>query len=198
MGNSQLSAAKKAKNDEFYTRMTDIEHELVHYRDHFKGKVVLCNCDDPFESNFFRYFALNFNHLGLKRLIATCYSGSPIADGEYQPALQALLQSRQITAIVCYNDLLAVDCYHFFAQIGVRVPEDVSVCGFDGLPLSDFFLPQLTTVRQSADELADHGARLLLESIEHPGTVRHEVIPFSLAKRESVRPLPPDITQQKA
>lgn len=52
MGNSQLSAAKKAKNDEFYTRMTDIEHELVHYKEHFRDKVVLCNCDDPFESNF--------------------------------------------------------------------------------------------------------------------------------------------------
>ena len=87
MDNSQLSAAKKAKNDEFYTRMTDIEHELVHYRKHFKGKVVLCNCDDPFESNFFKYFALNFNPLGLKKLIATCYSGSPIAGGEYQPSL---------------------------------------------------------------------------------------------------------------
>lgn len=87
MGNSQLSAAKKAKNDEFYTRMTDIEHELVHYRKHFKGKVVLCNCDDPFESNFFKYFALNFNPLGLKKLIATCYSGSPIAGGECQPSL---------------------------------------------------------------------------------------------------------------
>lgn len=87
MGNSQLSAAKKAKNDEFYTRMTDIEHELVHYRKHFKSKVVLCNCDDPFESNFFKYFALNFNPLGLKKLIATCYSGSPIAGGEYQPSL---------------------------------------------------------------------------------------------------------------
>lgn len=87
MGNSQLSAAKKAKNDEFYTRMTDIEHELVHYKEHFKDKVVLCNCDDPFESNFFKYFALNFNHLGLKKLIATCYSGSPIAGGEYQPSL---------------------------------------------------------------------------------------------------------------
>lgn len=87
MGNSQLSAAKRAKNDEFYTRMTDIEHELVHYKDHFRDKVVLCNCDDPFESNFFKYFALNFNHLGLRKLIATCYSGSPIAGGEYQPSL---------------------------------------------------------------------------------------------------------------
>ena len=87
MGNTNLTAAKKAKNDEFYTRMTDIEHELVHYKDHFKDKVVLCNCDDPFESNFFKYFALNFNHFGLKKLIATCYSGSPIAGGEYQPSL---------------------------------------------------------------------------------------------------------------
>lgn len=88
MGDSQLSAAKKAKNDEFHTRMTDIEHELVHYKDHFKGKVALCNCDDPFESNFFEYFALNFNHLGLKRLTAACHSGSPIAGGEwYQPSL---------------------------------------------------------------------------------------------------------------
>ena len=87
MGNSQLSAAKKAKNDEFYTRMTDIEHELVHYRKHFKGKVVLCNCDDPYESNFFKYFALNFNHLGLRKLIATSYCGSPVAGGEYQPSL---------------------------------------------------------------------------------------------------------------
>lgn len=87
MGNSQLSAAKKAKNDEFYTQLTDIEKELRHYRRHFCGATVLCNCDDPFESNFFKYFVLNFNRLGLKKLIATCYSGSPIAGGEYQPSL---------------------------------------------------------------------------------------------------------------
>ena len=87
MGNNQLSAAKKAKNDEFYTRMPDIENELRHYADHFEGKVVLCNCDDPYESNFFKYFALNFNHLGLRKLIATSYCGSPVAGGEYQPSL---------------------------------------------------------------------------------------------------------------
>lgn len=87
MGNNQLSAAKKAKNDEFYTRMPDIENELRHYSEHFKGRTVLCNCDDPYESNFFRYFALNFNHLGLKKLMATSYCGSPIAGAEYQPSL---------------------------------------------------------------------------------------------------------------
>ena len=70
--------AKKAKKDEFYTQLVDIEHELRHYKKHFAGKVVLCNCDDPYESNFFKYFALNFKYLGLKKLIATCYATSPV------------------------------------------------------------------------------------------------------------------------
>ena len=57
MGNANLTSAKRAKNDEFYTRMPDIENELRHYSEHFKGRTVLCNCDDPYESNFFRYTA---------------------------------------------------------------------------------------------------------------------------------------------
>lgn len=79
-GNASLNRANAAKQDEFYTQLTDIEKELRHYRKHFQGKTVLCNCDDPYESNFFKYFALNFNRLGLKKLIATCYAGSPIAN----------------------------------------------------------------------------------------------------------------------
>lgn len=74
-----LEQARAAKKDEFYTQLTDIEKEMRYYRKHFKGKTVLCNCDDPFESNFFKYFVLNFNRLGLKKLIATCYATSPIA-----------------------------------------------------------------------------------------------------------------------
>ena len=77
--NTALSKAKSAKQDEFYTQLSDIETELRHYRDQLRGKVVLCNCDDPYESNFFSYFALHFNALGLKKLIATCYDGSSIA-----------------------------------------------------------------------------------------------------------------------
>ena len=77
-GNKSLNAAAAAKQDEFYTQLTDIEKELRHYRKHFTGKTVLCNCDDPFESNFFKYFVLNFNKLKLRKLIATCYAGSPI------------------------------------------------------------------------------------------------------------------------
>lgn len=79
MGNANLKNAKKNKNDEFYTQLSDIEKELSHYEDFFKGKVVFCNCDDPYESNFFKYFASNFNFFGLKKLIATCYCGSPVS-----------------------------------------------------------------------------------------------------------------------
>ena len=78
-GNRKLNSAKTARKDEVYTQLSDIEKELRHYKKHFHGKTVFCNCDDPFESNFFKYFVLNFNRLGLKKLIATCYTGSPIA-----------------------------------------------------------------------------------------------------------------------
>lgn len=71
--NELLQKAKKQKNDEFYTQLTDIERELQHYESHFKGKVVYCNCDDPLTSNFFRYFVSNFKALGLKKVIASCY-----------------------------------------------------------------------------------------------------------------------------
>lgn len=74
--NTNLHSAKKAKNDEFYTQLTDIEKEMRHYKDFFKGKVVYCNCDDARESNFFKYFSLNFEHLGLKKLITTGYKES--------------------------------------------------------------------------------------------------------------------------
>ena len=71
--NSNLSSAKSAKNDEFYTQLADIENELRHYREHFRGKVVFLNCDDPAESNFWKYFSLSFEHLGLRSVIATHY-----------------------------------------------------------------------------------------------------------------------------
>ena len=77
-GNKDLNAAAQAKKDEFYTQLTDIEKEMRYYRKHFAGKTVLCNCDDPFESNFFKYFAAKFNDLELKKLITTSYADSPI------------------------------------------------------------------------------------------------------------------------
>ena len=82
--NADLNKAAKAKKDEFYTQLTDIEKEMRYYRDFFRSKIVLCNCDDPFESNFFKYFAMNFNSLELKKLIATCYATSPVAGEEFE------------------------------------------------------------------------------------------------------------------
>ncbi len=76
--NKNLHKASKAKKDEFYTQLVDIERELKHYKEHFKNKVVYCNCDDPRVSNFFHYFSYNFEKLGLKKLIATCYKNQQI------------------------------------------------------------------------------------------------------------------------
>ena len=80
--NRNLHKANREKKDEFYTQIIDIENELKHYKDQFRGKVVFCNCDDPYESNFFKYFANNFNYLGLKKLITTSYVTSPIVGSQ--------------------------------------------------------------------------------------------------------------------
>jgi len=82
MATKTFDKAKKNKADEFYTQLPDIEEELRRYKEQFRGKVVLCNCDAPYESNFFKYFALLFRVLELKKLIATCYIGSPIANSQ--------------------------------------------------------------------------------------------------------------------
>ncbi len=87
MATETLQQAKLNKADEFYTQIADIEAEMHHYSGQFRGKVILCNCDDPYESNFFKYFALNFNQFGLKKLIATSYTDSPVA-GEQLPLFE--------------------------------------------------------------------------------------------------------------
>ncbi len=99
--NQNLNQALKAKQDEFYTQLTDIEHELKHYKEFFRGKTVFCNCDDPYESSFLQYFLMNFNEkaLGLKKLITTSYNGSPIMgtqltipfENEFKPAYKAVI-----------------------------------------------------------------------------------------------------------
>ena len=111
MAHATLNSAKEAKKDEFYTLLGDISKELKFYKPYFKDKVVLCNCDDPYESNFFKYFALKFNQLGLKKLIATCYDGSPIA-GDELPLLFEIEETEpkkiaykvEITEVADYNN----------------------------------------------------------------------------------------------
>lgn len=111
-GNARLQQARRNKKDEFYTQLSDIEEELKHYRSFFNGKTVFCNCDDPYESNFFKYFALNFNALGLKKLIATCYSASPVMGLEL-PLFDRMNGKKaykiEITEVVDANNDGAVD-----------------------------------------------------------------------------------------
>ena len=114
-GNANLQKANKAKKDEFYTQLVDIEAELRHYKDHFKDKIVFCNCDDPYESNFFKYFAMNFNFLGLKKLIATCYDASPVAGdelplfNEVNGSIQKRAYKIEITEVIDINGDGAID-----------------------------------------------------------------------------------------
>lgn len=119
MATKLMDLAKRNKSDEFYTQLVDIEKELKHYKEHFSGKVVFCNCDDPYESNFFKYFAMNFNHLGLKKLICTCYDSSPIAY-EQMSLFDDMVQMRfdfadrraykiEINEVIDYNGDGAVD-----------------------------------------------------------------------------------------
>lgn len=118
VSNKSLSSAQAAKRDEWYTQLVDIENELRRYRSQLEGKVVLCNCDDPYESNFFKYFAMNFNHLGIKKLIATSYVGSPIMGSQLPlfgaPAMRDAEPSRQaykleVTEVIDHNEDGAVD-----------------------------------------------------------------------------------------
>ena len=111
--NAALTAAKRAKKDEFYTQRVDIENELRHYKAHFKGKVVLCNCDDPRQSEFFKYFVENFEKLGLKRLIATCYKSQDVdlfSQGDCERAICQVYEGDKNGNMVLDDD-----------EVGVRV-----------------------------------------------------------------------------
>ena len=108
---ADLTLAKKRKKDEFYTQLVDIENELRHYKAHFKGKVVLCNCDDPRRSNFFKYFADNFEKLQLKRLIATCYKSQDVdlfSQGDCERAICQIYEGDRNGNLVLDDDEVCV------------------------------------------------------------------------------------------
>lgn len=117
MRKQDLQKAKESKQDEFYTQLVDIELELKNYKDFFRNKIVFCNCDDPFESNFFKYFAANFNYLGLKKLITTCYDGSPVAGeqldlfSDFSNETVKKAYKLEITEVKDYNNDGATDLY---------------------------------------------------------------------------------------
>ena len=152
MANKNLNAAKTAKKDEFYTQLSDIERELQHYWKHFRGKTVLCNCDDPYESNFFKYFALRFNQLGLKKLICTCYNGSPMQgnelvfrfdDADSEP--QKVAYKMEVTEVKDMNGDGAVD----LSDVRYLLMNDKNVMSI--LQTGDFRSPECVALLKEAD-----------------------------------------------
>lgn len=126
MKNENLHKAKVAKNDEFYTRLQDIENELRHYRNHFKGKVVYCNCDDARESNFFKYFSLSFEFLGLKKLITTGYkeNGKGVAlvyEGDKNGNRNVDDEEINVTELNGNGDFRSEECIEFLKEADIVV-----------------------------------------------------------------------------
>ena len=164
--NKALQRAAKAQQDEFYTSMDDIAAELHHYKQHFRGKKILCNCDDPYESKFFKYFAINFNDFGLAKLTATCYSGSPIAHRQltlpfYQPETPPQIRKpycAQITDLQDYNGDTATDYldieYMLKHNVGARVWELESN--------GDFRSPECVELLKDADIVVTNPPHSLL------------------------------------
>ena len=120
--NSNLLKAKTAKNDEFYTQLTDIEKELKHYKEHFKGKTIFCNCDDPKRSNFWKYFHSNFKHLGLKKLIATHYRETePTYKIEYTGEDDNNCEIGEITPLENNGDFRSPECIDLLKEADIVV-----------------------------------------------------------------------------
>lgn len=120
--NDSLHKASKEKNDEFYTQISDIENELKHYKKHFKNKIVFCNCDDPEWSNFWKYFHLNFEYLGLKKLITTHYDASePTYMMEYEGGNDADTSVGKITPLKQNGDFRSPECIELLKSADIVV-----------------------------------------------------------------------------
>ena len=147
---TNLNSAKNAKNDEFYTQMGDIENELRHYKDHFRDKVVYCNCDHPRKSNFVKYFRVNFQSLGLKKLIASCYrNNQPDLFSEYhwEPAIWMEYTGKQmdIKSLRENGDFRSAECIELLKQSDIVVTN-----------------PPFSLFREYVTQLMEHDKKFLI------------------------------------
>ena len=165
MKNENLHKAKVAKNDEFYTRLQDIENELRHYRNHFKGKVVYCNCDDARESNFFKYFSLNFEFLGLKKLITTGYkeNGKGVAlvyEGDKNGNRNVDDEEINVTELNGNGDFRSEECIEFLKEADIVVTN-----------------PPFSCFRQYVAQLMQYGKKFLIIGNKNAITYK-EIFPY--------------------
>lgn len=163
--NNNLTRAKKAKQDEFYTQLSDIENELRYYKPFFRGKVVYCNCDDARESNFFRYFSLNFEHLGLKKLIATGYKedGKGVAliyEGDKNGNRRVDDEEITITELNGNGDFRSAECIEFLKQADVVVTN-----------------PPFSLFREYVAQLMEYGKHFLIIGNTN-GITYKEIFPY--------------------
>ena len=165
MKNENLHKAKVAKNDEFYTRLQDIENELRHYRNHFKGKVVYCNCDDARESNFFKYFSLSFEFLGLKKLIATGYkeNGKGVAlvyEGDKNGNRNVDDEEISVTELNGNGDFRSEECIEFLKEADIVVTN-----------------PPFSLFREYVAQLMQYGKKFLIIGNKNAITYK-EIFPY--------------------
>lgn len=170
MANANLTNAKKAKCDEFYTQLTDIEKEMRHYKDFFKGKVVYCNCDDARESNFFKYFSLNFEHLGLKKLISTGFK----ADGKGVVLIyegdkngNRIVDDNEIIVneLEGDGDFRSAECIEFLKEVDVVVTN-----------------PPFSLFREYVAQLMEYGKKFLIIGEQNALTYK-EIFPYVKANQ---------------
>ena len=146
MANKNLTAAKNAKNDEFYTQLTDIEKELTHYREHFKDKIVFCNCDDPTYSNFWKYFHLNFEFLGLKKLIATHFDAEkPTYKLEYMGGDDLNVEAGVVTPLTQNGEFRSSECIELLKEADIVVTN-----------------PPFSLFRQYVAQLMEYGKKFVI------------------------------------
>lgn len=169
--NNRLHIARASKKDEFYTQITDIEKELSHYKSHFRDKVVFCNCDDPEESNFWRYFSLNFEHLGLKKLIATHYE-------EDKPSYKLeITVDRNLDGKINQFDTVKTP----LSQNGdFRSDECVAILKEADIVITN---PPFSLFREYVEQLIEHGKRFLI--IGNQNAITYKEI-FHLIKRNEI------------
>ncbi len=182
MGKSaDLTLAKKRKKDEFYTQLVDIENELRHYREHFKDKVVLCNCDDPRTSNFFKYFADNFERLQLKRLIATCYKSQDVdlfSQGDCERAIYQVYEGDKNGNLVVDDDEVAVR--ELKGDGDFRSAECIEILKEADIVVTN---PPFSLFREYVAQLVSHDKKFLI--IGHQNAIKYKEI-FPLIKSDRI------------
>ena len=160
MLNSNFGDARKAKQDEFYTQLSDIERELRHYKKHFRGKVVYCNADDPRISNFFHYFSYNFEKLGLKRLITTCYKSKErdlFSRNDSDQAIWLEYDGNKDGNNVPDPEEIGINCLHGDGDF--RSPETIELLKQADIVVTN---PPFSLFREYVTQLIEHDKKFLI------------------------------------